>query len=72
MRAFLHTLIASDSCFASGVDHWRVSEEDHLLVESGIHMGRLVATRAQPRAAIDIEDLMWANYKCYRLISGRI
>jgi hypothetical protein len=30
-----YTVIASESCFASGVDHCLVSEDDHLMVEHG-------------------------------------
>jgi hypothetical protein len=30
-----YTVIASESCFARGVDHCLVSEDDHLMVEQG-------------------------------------
>lgn len=51
-----HTVIASDNCFASGVDHRLGSVEDHLLAEYELRVRRPAARRMQLRAASNILD----------------
>jgi hypothetical protein len=54
----MHTVIASYNCLANGVDHCRVSVDDHLRDEQYAHLGRTATLRGQLRAANDNIDLI--------------
>jgi hypothetical protein len=62
----MHTVIASYNCLANGVDHCRVSVDDHLRDEQYAHLGGTVTFRAQLRAANENIDLIQAFPRCYR------
>jgi hypothetical protein len=53
-------VIASDSCFAKGVDHCLVSDEAHRFGVRGTKFCCLTAYRMQLRAATAIETLIQA------------
>ena len=59
------TVIASESCFARGVDHCLVADEDHLIGVANRPFFRLVACRKQYRAWIDAIDLIAYTALCY-------
>jgi hypothetical protein len=64
----MHTVIASYNCLANGVDHCRVSVDDHLREEQFAHLGGTATFRAQLRAASENIDLIQAFLGCYRRI----
>lgn len=54
-----YTVIASESCFARGVDHCLVSEDDHLIIdEHGARYFQQGTVRRQFRAWDNIIDLI--------------
>lgn len=59
-------MIASESCFASGVDHCLASDEDHLKAVKDALNPPLAAPRSVLRACAEIIDLIAAICKCYR------
>jgi hypothetical protein len=60
MEHGIFTVIASESCFARGVDHCRASDDDHLIAEEGARYLQREALRKQLRAWKDITDLIAA------------
>jgi hypothetical protein len=64
----MHTVTASYNCLANGVDHCRVSVDDHLRDEQSAHLGTTATLRAQLRAANENIDLIQAFPSCYRRI----
>jgi hypothetical protein len=52
------TVIASESCFARGVDHCRSSEDDHLMAVHGTLQFQRGALRTAVRTCLDTIDLI--------------
>lgn len=61
-------MIASESCFARGVDHCLSSDEDHLTAAQGALHFQRDALRKALRVWYDIIDLILADSRCYRRI----
>jgi len=63
------TVIASESCFASGVDHCLASDDDHLTAEQGALYLHLPAPRRALSACLETIDLIICKLGRYRSIS---
>jgi hypothetical protein len=66
------TVIASESCFARGVDHCLASELDHLTAAQEALYFALPKLRAQLRACNETIDLISAPLYCYWPITLQI
>lgn len=62
-------VIASESCFARGVDHSRASDEDHLAPAPTALQFHRGALRKAVLACLEIMDLILAFSECYSFIS---
>ena len=60
-------MIASESCFARGVDHCLASDDDHLIAPQGPLNPLLAAQRSALRACLEIIDLIAAIFQVLSL-----
>jgi hypothetical protein len=71
-----HTVIASESCFARGVDHCLVSDDDHLTAEHGTLKfklaGLFTAVRRLLHTCSEIIDLIAVLTRYYRRIAESV